>query len=81
MLLDEFTKLNLNERANLVWRSGLFLDNHVERERSFNLYYFPKFYVEVAVKNDDPGNIEIVGFISGRRLDKYLKKVQLQELI
>jgi hypothetical protein len=81
MLLEEFIKLSLNDKANLVWRAGLFLDNHVEREKSFNLYFFPKFYVEVAVKNDDPGNIEIIGFLGGRRLDKYLKKIHLQELI
>lgn len=81
MILDDFIKLSLNEKANLVWRSGVFLDNHVEREQSFNLYFFPKFYVEVAVKNDDPGNIQIVGFTTTRRLDKYLKKIHLHELI
>ncbi len=81
MMVEDFIKLNINEKANFVWKNGILLDNHVDREKSFNLYYLPKFYVEVAVSNEDERLLEIIGFVSTRRLEKYLKKIHLGTMI
>jgi hypothetical protein len=81
MCLDEFIKLDLEEKANYVWRNGIFLDNYIEREKTTNLYYFSGFYVEIAVAHRGGTIVEIIGFRSTRRLDKYLRKIELRELI
>jgi hypothetical protein len=79
--LDQFIKLSLEEKANFVWQSGIFLDNFVDREKTTNLYYSRNFYIEITVAHREGKILEITGFKGERRLDKYLRKIVLHELI
>jgi hypothetical protein len=80
MKLDEFIRLGLGDKADLLWREGVYLENHCEKNQTVNLYYIFNFYVEVIVSHSTYRIREIKAFMNGTRLDKYLQKINLNEL-
>lgn len=67
----EFIALDINERAEVLWEKGQFIDN----SEGAVLYFLGNFYVEVIV--DETGIIEIAPFKQGYRLGKYLENITL----
>jgi hypothetical protein len=79
--LYDYIKLNLNDKANLLWDEGVFIDKYIDLDMITNLYYLPNFYVEVVLSNSNGRITEITPFKKGDRLEKYLRHVDLKELI
>ncbi len=79
--MHDYIKLNMNDKANLLWDEGLFLDKYIDLDIITNLYYLNNFYVEVVLSNTNGRISEITPFKKGNRLEKYLKAVDLKELI
>lgn len=81
MEIFQYIKLSLTEKADLLWKNGLFIENYCDRSVTTNLYFYHNFYVEVVVSHNTSRIREITPFRSGSRLEKYLEKVDLHELI
>jgi hypothetical protein len=77
----DYIKLDLNDRANLLWDEGVFIEKYIDLHIITNLYYLDKFYVEVVLSNKDGRISEITPFKSGDRLEKYIRHVDLKMLI
>ena len=77
----DYIKLDLNDRANLLWDEGVFIEKYIDLHIITNLYYLNKFYVEVVLSNKDGRISEITPFRSGERLEKYIRHVDLKSLI
>ena len=78
----EFTALDINERANLLWEKGIFLDRYRDNEKGINLYYLHNFYVEVTISNNPTEEIiDISPFKNGIRFEKYLDKINLLKIL
>jgi hypothetical protein len=80
MNLDEFIRLSLGDKADLLWREGIYIENHSEKNQTINLYFIYKFYVEVVVSHNTYRIREIKAFSDRNFLDKYLSKINLSEL-
>lgn len=80
MELDEFIRLSLGDKADLLWRKGIYLDNHCVKNQTVNLYFIYQFYVEVIVSHNTYRIREIKAFQNGLQLDKYLNKISLSAL-
>ena len=79
--MQDYIKLNLNDKANLLWDEGLFIDKYIDLSIITNLYYLHNFYVEVVLSNVNGRITEITPFKKGNRLEKYITQVDLKELI
>jgi hypothetical protein len=77
----DYIKLDMNERANILWDEGVFIDKYIDLRIITNLYYLDKFYVEVVLSNKDGRITEITPFKNGDRLEKYINHVDLKALI
>ena len=73
----DFLVLDQNQRAEILWKKGLFLINRKEDKYSFTLYSFNDHYVEVIMSNFDNKIIQIIPFRQGWRLEKYLDELVL----
>jgi hypothetical protein len=71
MTLYDYNKLNLTERANLLWGDGVFIVN----VDNFALYVLYDFMVEVVLHNSEI--VELRTFKRGLLLDKYLEVMEL----
>ena len=81
MELYDYIKLGLNDKANLLWDEGVFIDKYIDLDMITNLYFLSNFYVEVVLSNSNGRITEITPFKKGDRLEKYLRQVDLKELI
>jgi hypothetical protein len=75
MTIYEFTALDINARAEFLWKNGIFLDNYLDEENAFNIYFLKEFFVEVIVSKPNDEIINVVPFKAGYRLDKYLERI------
>jgi hypothetical protein len=75
--LYEYIVLDLNDKANILWENGIFLESHLETNRGFNLYYLHNYYVEVTVSKPSEEIIDIMPFKQGHRREKYLNKIEI----
>ena len=80
MKFDEFMQLSLGNKADILWREGIYLENHCEKNQTVNLYFIFQFYVEVIVSLTTYRIRDMKAFKNGSRLDKYLNKISLSEL-
>jgi hypothetical protein len=71
MTLYDYNKLNLTEKANLLWGDGVFIVN----VDNFALYVLYDFMVEVVLHNSEI--VELRTFKRGLLLDKYLEVMEL----
>jgi hypothetical protein len=71
MNLYDYNKLNLTEKANLLWGDGVFITN----VDNFALYVLYDFMVEVVLHNSEI--VELRTFKRGALLEKYLEVMEL----
>ena len=71
MNLYDYNKLNLTEKANLLWGDGVFIVN----VDNFALYVLYDFMVEVVLHNEKI--VELRTFKRGALLEKYLEVMEL----
>ena len=81
MEIEEYSKLGLGEKADILWKKGLFLENYCDKHVTINLYFIFNFFVEVVVVHNTFRIKEIVPFNCGPRLEKYLATVSLSQLL
>ena len=71
MNLYEFNILTLEEKQEIIWLKGVFLDNYVTKDISTNCYAIDKFFVEVVYDTKHNVTTEVRSFKYGHELDKY----------
>jgi hypothetical protein len=81
MSMQEYIKLTLGDKADLLWKNGLFIDTYSDKVITANLYFINNFFVEVIVTHNNSQIREITPFKTGSRLEKYLDMISLKELI
>ena len=79
--LKEYNLLQIHQKAVVVCSQSILIDIELEEEVIYTLYAYAGYYIEVQVDNCTKRLINIVAFRSGERLDKYLDKVDLMEII
>ena len=78
--LYEYIALNIDQRAEALWRDGMFLEHSIQgSDTCCSLYTVYGFYVEVMMSSN--GDItDVVAFRQGERLDKYMSAISLADL-
>lgn len=71
MTLNEFNKLEYNDKLLTIVDSGVFVDNYVTKEIRLNCYSLYKFFVELIYNSEKNKISEIRAFAEGEELDKY----------
>jgi hypothetical protein len=79
--INEYTALDHDSRAEMVWNLGAQIALWKGKEFSYFLYYLESFYVEVVVDTTVHKITEVTPFKNGVRLDKYANKVDLKVLM
>jgi hypothetical protein len=77
MTLYEYNALDLNNKADILWNKGLFIESSANVEYGFNLYSLNGYYIEVTVIKPSNEIIAISAFKTGERLLKYLDAISL----
>ncbi|MDJ1505214.1 hypothetical protein [Xanthocytophaga agilis] len=70
-----FSDLPLNQKAELTWQGGTFLDCHIEQDHSFSLYSLGDFYVELRYDPQANQIVDLMAFKDISRLSAYLDKI------
>jgi hypothetical protein len=81
MEMREYHKLSLGDKADMLWKNGLFIETYSDKIVTANLYFIHNFFVEVIVTHNNSQIREITPFKNGTRLEKYLDMISLKELI
>jgi hypothetical protein len=71
MKLYEFNLLDINNQMETVNQQGVYLDNHITKDKKFNLYAINMFFVEVCYNSIENKISGIKSFKSGNLLDRY----------
>ncbi|GAA4803352.1 hypothetical protein [Litoribaculum gwangyangense] len=78
MTLEEFNKLEFDDKLFAVVDNGVFLDNYVTVDIRMNLYSLDKFYVELIYDSQLNKVVEVRSFKLGVQLDKYISHLDLK---
>jgi len=81
MELYDYNKLNLDQRAETLWKNGVFVINLREELYSYNLYTFFGYFVEVKLSNSENKIIDIRSFRKGEILNKYVDVIDINQMI
>lgn len=79
--LQQYNHLHLHQKAVMVFTDCTLLEVELEKELIASLFAYSSFFVEVTVNSITKELIDIVAFNNGERLDKYLDKINLLNLI
>ena len=77
----EFNLLHIDVQAAYLWDNGTFLTNIIEGGQRHNLYSLSNFYVEVEYGKEENEILEFRTFKRGKRLEKYIDQVELDDLL
>jgi hypothetical protein len=80
MDFNSYIKLDIDERAAILWERGRFVDSYMNEEMMTNLYQLCDYFVEVVLSANTACISEITAFKKGARLDKYLEHVSINDL-
>ena len=75
--IHNFVKLSLDEKAELIKKKGVFLENFGDAGNEINLYYLQGFFVEVEVNKLQNLVVDIIPFRQGYKINKYKDKFSL----
>ena len=81
MEMEDYSQLGLGEKADILWKKGLFIENYCDKNVTINLYFIFDFFVEVVVLHNTFRIKEITAFKDGQRFEKYLQTVSLRQLL
>jgi hypothetical protein len=79
--LKEYNLLQIHQKAVVVCSQSILIDMELDEEVIYTLYAYAGYYIEVQVDDLTKQLINIVAFRNGERLDKYLDKVDLTEIV
>ena len=74
MTLYDFTAMNEEQQAEILWEHGVYLMVRQEHEHKFALYQLDAFYVEVWYHGDDNEIKKMRSFSSTDALAPYLEE-------
>lgn len=77
----EFVRMKDDERANYLWDNGSFVTSIKEGGFKLILYVLSDFYVEVKYDTSTNEIIELKPFRTAKKLESYLEKLNLNELL
>lgn len=77
MGLYEFNILNKDDKARILWNSGVFLMNRFENGYSINLYSLFDFYVEVWYLSQTNEIERLHTFKSLEKLQPFIERINL----
>lgn len=78
MHLSEFEQLNIDQKAFRLSDQGMLLQSIKTNDSFLSLYYFPRFFVEVAIDISKRKITDIKAFRNDSRLEKYLDNIELR---
>ena len=81
MDIYDYNRLTIGEKASLLWQQATFLERHTDTISTCNLYHLKNFYIEAVVSHAENRIIEVTPFKLGDRLEKYLSRYDLRDLI
>ena len=81
MGFHEYINLDLNRKACILCEQGVFVDKYIDLEYITSLYYLNNFFIEIVVSGSDNNILEIIPFRTGDRLEKYLRNIDLEDLV
>jgi len=79
--LKQYNSLHLHQKAILLESEALFIDHHFTYSSLYTLFSYNHYFIEVTVESATNNLLNIVAFKKGRKLDKYLNDVSLNELL
>ena len=79
--LKEYNLLQIHQKAVVVCSQSMLIDMELDEEVIYTLYAYAGYYIEVQVDNLSKQLINIVAFRHGERLNKYLDKIDLAQLL
>lgn len=79
--LKQYNALHLHQKAILVENNALFVDHHFTYGFLYTLFFYNHYFIEVTVESDTNNLVSIKAFLKGRKLDKYLNDVSLNEIL
>lgn len=72
MTLNEFEFLSFDEKLDLIFETGEFVDTYVSNIEYIHCFSVSRFFVELVYGENKQDVIDIRGFVSGISLDKYV---------
>ncbi|MES2679760.1 MAG: hypothetical protein V4635_07750 [Bacteroidota bacterium] len=81
LTLKQYNHLLTHQKAVLICSECALVDMELKKEIIYTLYSYSSFFVEVRVNNCTKELIDITAFRNGKKLEKYLNKINLQEMI
>jgi len=73
MTLYEFILLDKNQQYEVTFKTGEFVDAHLETNKRFALYAVDMFFVELEYDVATNKIIKLISFIEGEKLNRYCK--------
>jgi len=70
MTIYTFAKLSFAEKANLIEKTAVFLDNYMDGLNLINTYFFDGFFVESVINLSEGKITDIIPYQHGYRMDK-----------
>jgi hypothetical protein len=81
MDMYDYSRLTIGEKASLLWQQAIYLERFSDEGTTSNLYHLRNFFIEAVVSHKENRIVEVVPFKLGQRLEKYLDRVHLKDLI
>lgn len=81
MQLSEYNLLEVHQKARILGSPSVFLKSYMDEDINASLYAYNNFYIEVLWDSNTNNIIEILAFKNGVRLDKYLERINLSDLV
>ena len=81
MDIYDYNLLSLGERASLLWQQALYIGRHSDSDVTANLYHINNFFIEAVVSHKENRIVDVTPFKTGDRLEKYLSRVDIRDLV
>ena len=77
MELYEYSQQTLNNRADLLWEYGEFIQSVRLETMNYSLYSFFGYYVEVRMNKKNNKIVDIAPYRRGVHLEKYIDTIDI----
>ena len=72
MTLKEFEYLSFDEKLEIIWEKGEFVDTYISKVEYIHCFSVNRFFVELVYSENRNDVKDIRGFVTGFSLDKYV---------
>lgn len=79
--LKQYNSLHLHQKAILLESEAVFIDHHFTEIYTYTLFSYNGYFIEVTIESATNNLVTIIAFKKGKKLDKYLSEVSLNELL